>query len=60
LEQNGFVSLSTTESGLIQNNTNPYTLPRLMADDAPDLAGQIMLLHTQQFFVGGKKKELAQ
>lgn len=58
LEQHGFTSLSTAEAGLVRTNTNPYALPRLMASDVPDLAGQIMRQYAQQLFVGVKKRIL--
>ena len=51
LEHLGFQSLCTTEPGLVQANTDPYALPRLMDhDDVLGLAGQITQLHLQRIF----------
>ena len=48
LRQRGYRSLSTAGPGLVWQNTDPYALPRLMAETgAFDLAGQITLLQLQ-------------
>ncbi len=50
LEQLGLKSLCTTAPGLVRTNTDPYALPRLMVGtDVLDLAGQVTLLHIQEY-----------
>jgi peptidoglycan/xylan/chitin deacetylase (PgdA/CDA1 family) len=55
LEQFGFKSLCTAESGLVRPNVNRYALPRLLIGtntDVLDLAADVMLLHLRRSVTG--------